>query len=98
SLRLICGKLSFSLVELLLERPRVNLHEKIPFLDVLSLFEGCIDNLAVNAASNRYGIKCGDGAQAVEINREIATLRGGQHDGHDKISHAHPARSSLAPA
>ena len=97
-MRLIFGELTLRLLQLDLERTRVNLGEQISFVNVLAFPERDVDELAVHAAANGHGIKCGYGSQTIEIDGEITLPRGGNNNGHGETAHAGTTRSAPATA
>src|SRR5438046_5110593 len=96
ALRVVLSKLTLGLLALDLKRSCVNLDQNIPLVNVLTFLEGHVDNLTVHAAAHGDGVKCRYGSQSVEVDRKIATLRGGNHDGHDKIAHSAGATAASA--
>src|SRR5260370_38846821 len=67
-----------------MERTRIDLREKISLVNELAFLEGNANQLAINAAADGDGVEGSDGAEAIEVNRQVATLRGGNHDRHSK--------------
>ncbi len=53
-------------------------------MNELAFLEGNANQLAINAAADGDGVEGSDGAEAIEVNRQVATLRGGNHDRHSK--------------
>src|SRR6267142_6262800 len=95
ALRLVFSELPQRLLELDLEGTRIDLREKISLVNELTLLEGNADQLAVNAAADSDGVEGGDGAEAIEVNGQVAALCGGNHDRDDKPT---CAETSLALA
>ncbi len=90
-LGLVFGKQALRLFELNLERARINLREKIAFVNELTFSESDTDELPIDAAANGYGIKRCYRSKSIEVHRKVAALRGGHDHGHDKIAHARPS-------
>src|SRR5437899_3008257 len=63
---------------------RIDLREKIALVNELAFLEGNADQLAVNATADGDGVEGSDGAQAIEVNGQVAALCRGNHDWHDK--------------
>jgi hypothetical protein len=75
-LRLVLGELSFGLLELNLKWAGIDIDEILTLVDELAFLEVDFRDLTVYAAANRYGVKCGDRTQSVEVHGEIAMLGG----------------------
>jgi hypothetical protein len=88
ALGLVFGELAQSLFQLNLKGPRIDLREKIAFVDELAFLESNTTKLAVHAAANGNGIESGNCAETVEINGQIAVLRSGNHDRNRRPSRA----------
>ena len=73
-IRLVLRLLRERLIERRLIGPRIDLHEKIAFLDHLALFEGDLDDLAVDAAAHSHRVVRLHGAESVQIDREVCRL------------------------
>ena len=71
------------LIERRLIRARIDLNENIAFLDHLALFEGDLDDLAIDSAAHKNGLVRLDDAEPVQIDWEIGffRLRDGDGDG-----------------
>ena len=67
-------------------------------MNVLPLSESHAEKLAVDAAMNGHGVKCGYSSQSVEVDGKVAALRGRNDDGHYKIAHAAASGPSSALA
>jgi hypothetical protein len=93
ALSLILGELPQGLRKLDLERTRIDLRKEISFVDELAFLERDTGELTVHAAANRDGIEGRDGAKAIEIDGQVATLGSGNDDWHD-----HVAWSGTSPA
>src|SRR6202171_3604623 len=89
------GKLSFRLFELDLIRARVDFHQAIALVNELPFLEVNPRDLSVHAAANRHGVKCGNGAKPVEVNRKIAAQRGGDDHRYNECTRS---LAALAPA
>src|SRR6266849_4502007 len=92
---LIFGQLPLGLRKLDLEGTRIDLREKLSFVDELALPERDTRELAVHATANRDGVEGGDGADAIEIDGQVAPLGGGNYDRHNQVA---CAEASLALA
>ena len=68
--RLVLRFLRKRLIEGGLVRARIDLGEKIAFLDHLALSERDLDDLAVDAAAHGHGVVGLHGAESVEIDAE----------------------------
>src|SRR5260370_5942691 len=88
ALGLVLGELPQGLLQLDLKGTRINLREEIAFVDELAFLERDTEELAVDAAANGYGVEGGDGAKAIEIHGQVATLGGGNNDGHNHVARA----------
>ena len=73
--------LGLGLVERSLERPRIDLDQRVAFLDELAFLEGDLVDLAVDAGAHQHGIEALHGAEAGQIDREIGLLDRGDLDG-----------------
>src|SRR4029077_16866400 len=93
ALCLVFSELPQRLPKLYLERPRIDLREKISLVDELAFLERDTDELTIDTAANRDGVEGSDGAKSIEINGQIAALRSGNNDRHN---HAACAEASLA--
>src|SRR5260370_4989528 len=91
ALSLIFGELPQGLCELDLERTRIDLREKVSFVDELAFLEGHTDELTVHATANRDGVESGDRAKTIEIDRQVATLGGGNDYRDDHAASAKPS-------
>ena len=75
------------------------MREHIALVDELTFFESDADELAIDAAADGDGVEGGDRAEAVEINGQIAVLRGGDDHGNNwRAARACRAASALAAA
>src|ERR1051325_3687708 len=78
--RLVLDELALGLVELNLEGPGIDLREHLPLFYILPFGEVDADELAVHAAADDDRAHRHHGAQAAEIDRDIARLsRFGRH-------------------
>src|SRR5437016_5775691 len=84
ALGLVFSELPKRLLKLDLEGTRIDLREKISLVNELAFLEGNADQLAVNATADGDGVEGSDGAQAIEVNGQVAALCRGNHDWHDK--------------
>ena len=64
------------------------MREKISFVNELPFLECNTDELTIHAAANRDGIEGRHGAEAIEINRQVATLGRGHDDRHNHVARA----------
>ena len=71
-LRAVARQLPLGLLELHLERPRVDLGEEVALVNELALPEGHVDELAVDPALHRHGVEGGDRPEAGQIDGEVA--------------------------
>ena len=71
---LVLRLLGLGLVERGLERPRIDLDQRIALLDELAFLEGDLVDLAVDAGANQDGVEALHGAEAGQIDREIGLL------------------------
>ena len=78
----VLGFLGLGLIERRLERPRINLDQRIALLDELTFLEGDPVDLAIDAGADQDSIKALHGAKAGQIDREIGLLDGRGLDGH----------------
>src|SRR5712692_1222418 len=92
---LILGELPLGLCKLDLERTWIDLCEKVAFVDKLTFPERDTRELSVHATANRDGVEGRDGADAIEIDGQVAALGGGNHDRHNQVA---CAETSLALA
>jgi len=90
---LILGKLPQGLFQLDLEGTRVNLREKIAFVNKLTFLESDTDELAIDAAANSDGVEGGDLPRPLKYHGQIAALGRGDDHRNCKIART---RSSLA--
>ncbi len=74
-----------------LEGTRIDLREQISFVDELSFLECNTGELTIHAAANRNGVEGRHRAEAIEINRQVATLGSRNHDGHNHAARAEAA-------
>src|SRR6266513_1402713 len=77
ALGLVFSELPQRLLKLDLEGTRIDLREKIALVNELAFLEGNADQLAVNSAADGDGVEGRDGAKAIEVNGQVAALRGG---------------------
>ena len=82
------------LFKLDLKGTRIDLREKIAFVDELAFLECDTDELTVDAAANRDGIERSDSAKAVEIDGQVATLGSGNNNRHNHVGCAESSCSS----
>ncbi len=80
--RLVLGSLAFGLGQLDLEGTRIDLREQIALLNDLPLLERDVDQLAVDAASDRHGVQRGRGPEPGQVDAHLAAPRGSGHDRH----------------
>src|SRR5216683_4732100 len=92
---LIFGQLPLGLRKLDLEGTRIDLREKLSFVDELTFLERYADELTIDPAANRDGIECRDGAKAIEIDGQVAALGCGNDHRHNQATRA---ETSLALA
>src|SRR5260370_17948761 len=88
ALSLIFGELPQGLCELDLERTRIDLREKISFVDELAFLERYADELTIDPAANRDSSECRDGAKAIEIDGQVAALGAGNDHRHNQATSA----------
>ena len=67
-LRLVARELALGLLQLHLERTRVDLGEQVPLLHQLPLAEGDVDELTVDAALHGDGVEGGHRAEPGQVN------------------------------
>src|SRR6266436_2888940 len=84
ALGLVFSELPKRLLKLDLEGTRIDLREKISLVNELAFLEGNADQLAVNAAAHGDGVEGSDGAEAIEVNGQVAALCRRNHDRHNK--------------
>src|SRR5260370_12058359 len=89
------GELVNGVGELDVEGTRIDLCEKISFVDELTFFKCKNDELTIDGTANGDGVESGDRAKAIEVNGQVATLRGGNDNRHNQIA---CAETSLALA
>ena len=77
----VLGLLGLGLVERSLERPRIDLDQRVAFLDDLAFLEGDLVDLAVDAGANQDGVEALHRAEAGQIDREIGLLDRSDLDG-----------------
>ena len=85
ALREVLGKLAFGLFQLNLERPGIDLREKIADFNVLALFKSDIDKLAIHATANGDRAQRSNGTEAVEINGKVAFGCRGYHNRNTEV-------------
>src|SRR6267378_2923261 len=88
ALSLVFSELPERLLQLDLEGTRIDLCKKVSFVDELAFLERNTDELTVHATANRDGIEGRDGAEAIEVNGQVTTLRSGNHDRHYQTARA----------
>ena len=77
---LVLGLLGLGLVERGLERPRIDLDQRVAFLDELAFLKRDPVDLAVDAGADQDGVEALYGAEAGQIDRKISLLdRGNPH-------------------
>src|SRR6266849_724388 len=86
ALGLILGELPQRLRKLDLEGTRIDLCEKIAFVDELAFLKRHSYDLPIHAAANRDGVEGGDSANAIEIDGQVATLGSGDDDRHNQVA------------
>src|SRR5260370_7013660 len=91
ALSLIFGELPQGLRELDLEGTRIDLREKLSFVDELTFLERYADELTIDPAANRDGIECRDGAKAIEIDGQVAALAAGNAPRHNQATSPPPS-------
>jgi hypothetical protein len=91
ALSFILGELTLSLFELDLKGTRIDLRKNFALVNKLAFLESDVDELAIHAATNCDSIEGGDGADAVEINGQVAELRAGDDHRHGKTTGASTA-------
>ncbi len=77
---LILRLLGLGLIERCLERARVDLDQRIAFLDELAFPEVDLVDLAVDAGAHQHGIEALHGAEPGQIDRKIGLLDRGDLD------------------
>ena len=71
---LVLRLLGLGLIERRLERPRIDLDQRVAFLDELAFLEGDLVDLAVDAGAHHHGVEALHGAEAGQIDRKIGLL------------------------
>ena len=93
-LRLILRLFGDRLIELRLVDHRIDFAENITLTDVLSFGEIDCDQFAVDLGAHCYGVQCPDGADAIQINRNVLDTRCRRQHRHRQIG-ARPVRRLL---
>src|SRR5260370_38033639 len=93
ALGLILGELRHSLCKLYLEGTRIDLCDKISFVDELTFLKCNTDALTIDATANGDGVESGDRAKAIEVNAQVATLRARNYKRHNQIACAETSLS-----
>ena len=73
--------LGLGLVERGLERPRIDLDQRVAFLDELAFLKRDPVDLAVDAGANQDGVEALNGAEAGQIHRKVGLLDRSNFDG-----------------
>ena len=78
---LVLRLLGLGLVERRLERPRIDLDQRIAFLDELAFLEVDLVDLAVDPGADHHGVEALHGAEAGQVDRKVGLFDRGDLDG-----------------